>query len=241
MELQLTAQAPHDVVMLDGSMTTPLIYINQALPLIENGPKELTAPFKEQITPAIEATKKILWEDRSDKIYVASPKYTTRKELAEKIGLPGYEDRGLLSLILQSGEYVGPIDKETASRPGYIANLSQENRDFVNDYVNTIREMKIVYYRPFIHVPVLRLEVTEPVARNTQRLALLFEAIRIQCGAASIFEPYPLYMADRMVKHLRTVLPALRRTATQSIAENWIDDPGLMFMAMHGYRTESGE
>ena len=31
LELILASQAPHEVVLLDGSLTTPLIYFNQAL------------------------------------------------------------------------------------------------------------------------------------------------------------------------------------------------------------------
>jgi len=52
-------------------------------------------------------------------------------------------------------------------------------------------------------------------------------------------EPYPLYLADRMVKHLGTALPAIRRAITQEIATTTPLDVGSVFMAMHGYRTES--
>ncbi|EGD50096.1 NurA domain [Thermoanaerobacter ethanolicus JW 200] len=31
MELELAVNAPHDIVMLDGSFTTPIIYMNQAV------------------------------------------------------------------------------------------------------------------------------------------------------------------------------------------------------------------
>jgi hypothetical protein len=64
--------------------------------------------------------------------------------------------------------------------------------------------------------------------------------MRIQCGAPSIFEPYPVFMADRMVKHLSAAIPALRRTTTQFIAERWPEGLGSAFLAMHGYRTDSG-
>jgi hypothetical protein len=178
--------------------------------------------------------------ERSDRIYVAAPKYTTRRELAEMIGFPEYEDRGLLSFVLEAGQFVGPLQTPVGSRLWEIERISDEYRGFVSSYMKQIRDLKIIYYRPFEHVPALRLEVANSVARNPQRLALLFEAVRIQCGAPSIFEPYPLYMADRMVKHLGRAIPALRRSTTQSIAEGWEGGLGPMFLAMHGYRTESG-
>ena len=240
MEMDLAVKAPHDVVMLDGSMTTPLIYINQALSVVDDAPSELIEILLEGIAEAIEAVRIIIEARRSDRIYVAAPKYTTRKELVEKMGLSGYEDRGLLSFVLESGEYVGPIEKSVVSEPRNIERISDSYRGFVSDYMNQIKKLKIVYYRPFEHVPTLRLEVANSVARNSQRLSVLLEAIRIQCGAPSIFEPYPLYMADRLVKHLGRVIPAFRRTTTQYIAERWEGKLGSTFLAMHGYRTESG-
>ena len=240
MEMELATKEPHDVVMLDGSMTTPLIYINQALGAINDAPDELNDILSEKIQDTIKAVRTIIEAKRSDKIFVAAPKYTTRKELTEKINLSGYEDRGLLSFILESGEYVGPIEKSAVSKPWNIEKISEEYQNFVQEYMSHIRNLRIIYYRPFEHIPTLRLEIANSIARNPHRLSALFEAIKIQCGAPSIFEPYPLYMADRMVKHLGKVLPALRRTTTQYIAERWEDDLGTPFLAMHGYRTESG-
>lgn len=240
MEMELATKAPHDVVMLDGSMTTPLIYINQALDVLNEAPYELGDILQEGIKDTVEAVRTIVEARRSDKIFVANPKYTTKKELAEKLNLQGYEDRGLLSFILEAGEYVGPIEKSAVSKPWNIEKISDEYLSFVSQYMNHIRNLKIIYYRPFEHVPTLRLEIANSIARNPQRLAVLFEAIKIQCGAPSIFEPYPLYMADRMVKHLGRVIPALRRTTTQYIAESWEGEPGTTFLAMHGYRTETG-
>jgi hypothetical protein len=240
MEMDLATKAPHDVILLDGSMTTPLIYINQALNEVNESPPELGEILLDQIDVTVESVKTIIQASRSDKIFVAAPKYTTKKELSDLLGLSGYEDRGLLSFVMESGEYVGPISKAAVSRPWEIERISDTYRSFVSEYMNQVRNLKIIYYRPFEHVPTLRLEVANSVATNPQRLAMLFEAIKIQCGAPSIFEPYPLYMADRMVKHLGRAIPALRRTTTQYIAERWEAPLGSMFLAMHGYRTESG-
>jgi hypothetical protein len=74
-----------------------------------------------------------------------------------------------------------------------------------------------------------------------QRLAILFESLRLQCGAPGVMEPYPLYLADRMVKHLRTALPAIRKTTTQEMSLKWEDSLGNIYLAMHGYRTEWGK
>jgi hypothetical protein len=242
MELELAVTAPHDVVMIDGSLTTPLIYINQALNQLNESSEELAGILSSRIENTINDVTTIIESRRSDKIFVALPKYTTKKVLSSQIlELGDYEDRGLLSFVLESGEYVGPIEKGATSAPWNVERISPQYQGFVSDYLNKIRSLQIFYYRPYEHIPVLRLEVSNSIARNPQRLSVLFEAIRIQCGAPSIFEPYPLYLADRMAKHLSKALPALRRTATQDISEGWENRLGNAFLAMYGYRTDWGK
>ena len=156
-----------------------------------------------KIENAIRDIVTIIESKRSDKIFVALPKYTTKKELSRKIlEIGDYEDRGLLSFVLESGEYVGPIEKGATSAPGNIEKILPKYRGFVKSYLEKIRNLQIIYYRPYDHIPTLRLEVANSIAKNPQRLSILFEAIRIQCGSPSIFEPFPLYLADRMAKHL---------------------------------------
>lgn len=239
MELELTSMASHDVVMMDGSFTTPLIYINQGLGSLNDVPSVLADVLSSKAKVAVNAVGQLLESKRSDQIYVALPKYTTRREVAEVLGMGDYEDRGLLSFVLGAGEYVGPIQKPVASEPWNVGRF-MEQPGFVEDYRRKISAVNVVYYRPFDHIPTLRLEVASSVARNPQRLSVLLESMRIQCGAPSIFEPYPLFMADRMVKHLSAAIPALRRTTTQFIAERWPEELGSAFLAMHGYRTDSG-
>lgn len=239
-EVRLAAAAPHDVVMMDGSLTSPMIALNQALGYAPEAPTELVDKLMTVAGTAASDLLGVLESKRSDKIFVAVPKYTERNEVTSRVlGMEGYEDRGMLSFVLEAGDFVGPLDKGATSEPRNIDRLEGQS-GFLKRYVERVSDLKIVYYRPFNHMPALRLEVPGPVVRNNQRLAMLFEAIRIQCGAASIFEPYPLYLADRMVKHLGSIMPALRRTTTQRIAESWGDDLGSAFLAMHGYRTESG-
>jgi hypothetical protein len=242
MEVELAATAPHDVIMIDGSLTTPLIYINQALGVLSESSDKLVDIFSSKVETAVENVDIIIESKRSDKIFVALPKYTVKKELSKHIlGIGEYEDRGLLTFILESGEYVGPMEKGATSAPLYIERISPKYSGFVRRYLDKIKNLKVIYYRPFEHIPTLRLEISNSIAKNPQRLSALFEAIKIQCGAPSILEPYPLYLADRMVKQLRKALPALRRTATQEISDRFEDRLGFTFLAMHGYRTDWGK
>ena len=105
MELELATKSPHDVVFLDGSMTTPFIYFNQALNRIGDVPPELSAYFIERLELTLNSYIEVLSAVRSDRIYASLPKYTSRKEVSKMVGLNDYEDRGLLSLILEPSEF----------------------------------------------------------------------------------------------------------------------------------------
>lgn len=236
MELELSAKAPHDVVFIDGSLTTALIYLNQALNRLSDTPPELSNFLKERLGAALDSYQEVLDSPKSDKIYAALPKYTSRKEIANAVGLSSYEDRGLLSFILAPSELVGPFQLEQPTQKWHIDKPLTFASKF-EKIIDSLGTIYVFYYRPFLHSPTLRVETSSAVAKNTQRLAVLLEALKSQCVSAGMMEPYPLYLADRMVKHLGTALPAIVKAMTQEISIEWDDDLGSVYLAMHGYRT----
>jgi hypothetical protein len=262
LELHLTVKAPHDVVFLDGSMKTPLIFLNNAAVKMSTIPNTLREVFLNgknavnedrvrfpDFKDVVNDYEEVLRADRTDKIYAAIPKYTTRNELSEKLGLKDYEDRGLLNFILKAGEYVGPLDPSNDGNPhlslspiGDFYDISEGLKRKVNSIVNDLLpSLSVLYFRPSNYSPVLRAEVPKPIATNKNRLRTLLEAIEIQSASLSIMEPYPLYLADRMVKHLSTAVPAIRKSAFQEISENWEGDISDVYMGMHTYRTIGGK
>jgi hypothetical protein len=244
MELEIAASAPHDVVYIDGSLNTPLVAINQGLNKIGRIDQELENFLLSRIKKAFESYSKIVTCERTDKIFAAIPKYTTKTEISRDIlGLNSYEDRGLLTFVLESGDLVGPVpvqntneDKNVNLKHVESMNLDQS----LNQIFDGLKELQVLYYRPCSYFPVLRIEIAKAVATNPHRLAILLESLRLQCSSASILEPFPLYLADRMVKHLSTALPAIRRTTTQQMSTEWEDKMGNIYLAMHGYRTSIG-
>ncbi len=242
LEIELADKAPHDVIMIDGSLTTPLIYINQALSRLDDVSVQLAAELSDRLESSLKSYLKILNSTRSDKIYVGVPKYTTKKEISKNVfGLIDYEDRGLLSFILEAGEYVIPLEIQKPKSPWHINDAPNSVSDTLTEIYASLNELNIVYYRPSAYLPALRMEISNSVASNPNRLAVLFEAIGIQCGAPTIFEPFPLYMADRMVKHLSSALPAIRKAATLEISMGWDNNYSKLYFAMHGYRSEWGK
>ncbi len=248
MELSLAAAAPHDVVFVDGSLTTPFIYFNQALNKVnDTAALKVTTLFLHKIAYYLNAYHSVLTSIRTDRCWVATPKYTTRREIGRQAGWPStHDDRGLLTRVLEPGEFTQPHALEQPEAPWHLNttgvpiecrttadNLSQQ-------IIASLAEIRVVYYRPYPWLPALPLETSRAVAENPARLASILHGVRHQCGAPSVMEPYPLYLADRMVKHLYRALPTFRQVTSQRIAETYEGDIDEVFLDLHGYRTESG-
>ncbi|TFF90120.1 MAG: DNA double-strand break repair nuclease NurA [Promethearchaeota archaeon] len=242
MELTLAAKAPHSVIFIDGSLITHFIRIYQALNPNISPDKTLRDLLSDLLDDTLESYEKILLSKKTDQIFAGVPKYTTLNHVAKDIlNLNGFEDRGLLSFILKPGEFIGPLKIDQPKYERSFGYLPNDQRESFERIVNAINEINMVYYRPSEFLPVLRIEISPSIATNNYRLAMLFESIRLQSGIPGIMEPYPLYLADRMVKHLRKALPAIRRTTTQEMILNWQGSPGNIFFALHGYRTDWGK
>ena len=239
MEVQLASNAPHNIVFLDGSLTTPIIYLNQSL--TKETDNILTKKLKESLYSILSGYKKILTSKRTDKIFVGVPKYTTRDEITKKLDIDGYEDKALLSLILKAGEFVGPIKLKPPDKPWHLKISDMNNKEEIEKIVDEIKsgldELRAIYYRPNSWMPALRLEFSKSVADNRDRIVKLLEGIKYQCEAYAIMEPWPLYIADRMVKNLSKSLPALKENITYRISESYKGDMEDITIGLHNYRS----
>ncbi len=243
MELTLARNAPHDLIFLDGSLTTPTIFFNQALSKAKELPDlKISAYLKKNIKLSLESYLAILTTTRSDHFWVAMPKYTTRREIGEQLEWPAsYDDRGLLSAILNVGEYTKP---QTLKQPDWHIAIPNDIRaeiaDLVEKITNALSEIRVIYYRPDPYLPALRLETNRATAETQARLGTVLQGVKSQCYSAGIMEPYPLYMADRMVKHLPRAMPAFRQVVSQTLSETYQGNINDIFTSLHSYRTESG-
>jgi len=244
MELELAAKAPHDIVFLDGSLTTPLIYMNQAInKMTESYNTVIGTNLSENFKDFLESYKTVLESFRSDKLWVSMPKYTTRRELGKRLSWSShYDDRAILTTILSPGEFTSPIPLEEPQQPWHLRLpfKDKELERLKDEVISAINRLYVIYYRPHNWTPVFRIEMASSIATNNSRIAVLLQGLKYQSGTPGILEPYPLYMADRMVKHLGSAIPAFRQTATRRMTELHQGDIGEIFFSMHGYRTESG-
>lgn len=252
-ELRLITDAPHDLLMLDGTFTLPIIYFNQAL---NKAPEvrqlRCAQEFLENCTAYLRAYLTALRSERSDKHFAALPKYSTRREIGQALEWPrSYDDRGMLTLLLNPGELTKPRRLQhpqdqsgsitwhlnTQRLPGEIRDEAGEIAD---EIVSALTHLHVFYYKPQSWLPALRIEVSASVVSNSHRLATVVQGIKHQTATPSMLEPYPIYLADRTVKALARAIPAFRQVTTQRITEQYDGDIGEVFFAMHGYRSETG-
>lgn len=247
-ELDLAQNAPHDVVMLDYSLRTPAIYLNNATSSFPSCPADaLKEELSSVVDRALDAYISAAGAEKRDKVYVGSPKYSSLRELGRRMGVGAeFDDRTIATFTLKPGEFIGPyaldawpdlhitVGDELASKAPSLRAKVEKLKPLLQEHC------WVLYYKPRAYLPAFRLEVAESVARNDSRLGTLLKAIEFQCAAPGIFEPFPLYLADRMVKHLSSALPAFLQVVTNEMATKFQGNPGEIYLAMHSYRSDGG-
>lgn len=244
MELELAKEAPHDLVLLDGAFASLIIYLNQGLTNVDGVPQmlgdELRRRWQEQVI--FERLLSLMLSDR----VVAVPKFTSRNELVTVGGLQpadGIDGRTLATLILEPGEYTIPLRIYDEAPHGelekYHLPLDFCSRDDQRAIKEAMRVSRAIYYRPFGWVPALRLEVPGAVANSMTRLSIALEGIARQFFSPAVVEPYPLFLADRMVKSLGSGVSVIEQTVAQHVADRGVDIE-LTMLCLQNYRTEGG-
>lgn len=242
MELELAALAPHDLVLLDGSFIVLLIYLNQGLTSFRDAPSLLREEFQQrwEEQKVLERFLDLLQSNRT----VAMPKYSGRNELIgffDTTNLPETDGKTLATLVLQPDEYTKPIpiyrfgeeDREYHLPEAYCT------RERQNEMNQKISDMRVVFYRPFGWGPAVRLELTAPIANSPHRLSIVLEGIKRQFFSPAVMEPYPLFLADRMVKSLGAGVAVIEQTVAQQ-AVGASTDVEATLLCLQNYRTEGG-
>lgn len=237
MELELADIAPHDVTLIDGAFGSLIIYLNQGLSNISRDTGALGAELKQRWTNERinERLLRVLQSDRK----VAVPKYTSLNELKGPLGLESYrvpDGRTLATLILEPGEYTCPLPVYTEDYhlPHKFCSANEGKR--LN---NALRGIRSTYYRPYAWGPAIRIELPSTIANSNTRLSKVLEGIYRQFFSPAVSEPYPLFLADRMVKSLGAGINVIEQAVSQKVVEQE-PDLELSMILLRNYRTEGG-
>jgi hypothetical protein len=182
----------------------------------------------------------LLGSDRT----VAVPKYSSRNELADlkkSCGLPETDGKTLATLILSPGEYTAPLpiyrfggeDREYHLPKG---NCPEPTQSAINRH---LEGMRVIFFRPFGWAPAIRLELPKPIATGLPRLSLVLHGIERQYFSPAVIEPYPLFLADRMVKSLGAGVAVIEQAVAQHVAGE-SPDVETTLLCLQNYRTEGG-
>lgn len=237
MELELADIAPHDVTLIDGAFGSLIIYLNQGLSSIGIGTGTLGGELERHWMDGriSERLLRVLQSDRK----VAVPKYTSLNELKGPLGLKGDrvpDGRTLATLILEPGEYTKPLPvyQEDYHLPTKFCPNGEQKE--LNDALQAVRA---VYYRPYGWGPAIRMELPGVTANSNTRLSRVLEGISRQLFSPAVSEPYPLFLADRMVKSLGAGINVIEQAVSQKVVEHE-PDLELSMILMQNYRTEGG-
>ena len=242
MEIQLAANANYDIVYLDGSLTTALIHMYKAINFIETLNTKSSEKIKEDFKNFLVSYKKILEFHDTEKYFLGIPKYTSRNDIGKNLHWPeNYDDRAILTLILDPGEFTRP--KLFTSEEGWHVRLPYEDEELkilMQQVISGIKNLSVIYYKPHPWCPALRIEMSSAVARDESKLDTILYNVKSQCQTPSIMEPFPLYMADRIAKHMAPAIPAYKQIIMKQMTELADNNEKDIFFMMHSYRTEGG-
>jgi hypothetical protein len=242
MEIKLAANAQYDIVYLDGSLTTALIHMYKAINFIENLNTRSSDRIKEDFKEFLVSYKKILDVEDPEKFYLGIPKYTSRNDIGKNLHWPeNYDDRAILTLILDPGEFTRP--KLFTSEEGWHVRLPYEDEELdtlMQQVVSGIKNLCVVYYKPHAWCPALRIEMPAALVRDETKLNTILYNVKSQCQTPSIMEPFPLYMADRIAKHMAPAIPAYKQIIMKQMTQISDNNEKDIFFLMHSYRTDGG-
>jgi hypothetical protein len=238
MEIELAAVSPHDLVLLDGSFASLIIYINQGVSQLGEVASPLADALREhwESNQLFEKLLELLHRQRT----VAVPKFTSHNELVNKAGiqlhknLMNIDGKTLATLILDPGEYTKPLSLDHPSSSYHLPAPADNKK--LNQ---AMHDLSVVYFRPYAWTAAVRLEIPSAVAHNKSRLAMVLEGIQRQLFSPAVREPYPLFLADQMVKSLGAGIKVAEQVIAQQIAGESIDEETTLLF-LQSYRTESG-
>ena len=245
-ELRLLEKAPHNLPMLDGTIALPIIRFNVAVNLSRSANHMKSAgKFIGNCKAYLEAYLHVLTSNSANKQYVALPKYSTRREIGAALDWPeSYDDRGILSILLNEGELTRPRSLDCDNWQFDASKLpSPHDRGvaaIMDEVLSALKQVHVIYYKPRAWLPAYRIEYSKSITTDASRLAAVVQGIKQQTVTPSMLEPFPIYLADRTVKAVARSVPAFRQVTTQRIAEEYDGDIEEVFYAMNGYRRISG-
>jgi site-specific DNA-cytosine methylase len=239
-ELAILANAPHDVRILDGSHLTLVIQLNSALSSVSADVRTEARRVWDRLD-----TVAALSETARSQTIVAMPKYDSSRVITDILQahrgepIPG-DDKHLLTLLLNEGEYVTPqqVQEDPWSSLHFSAG-APEDEDLAEAFSGAIaplkqRQLMFTYFKPDELSPAFRMELK--AGTEVGFIDMLCSTVAGQITGPFVREPYPQYLADVMAKSVGLGLSALQAAVQLELSR--LGRPELSEFLIHSYRTE---
>ncbi len=245
-ELAILAEAPHGIRILDGSHVTLVIQLNSAMNAESPEVRREIRRVWEQMN-----TVDALTEVCNNESIIAMPKYDSSRGIIEKLEKEvGSEiigdDKHLLTLVLEPGEYTNPcrVPEKWSNLHFSAGSDLAEDRKIEEEFTKAIaplndRQIHYTYFKPDERSPAFRIEFKSQVVNSRTKdlyLDKLCSTITNQIAGPFIREPYPQYLADVMAKSVGLGLNALQAAIQLALGRS--ERPELSEFLIHSYRTE---
>jgi hypothetical protein len=147
------------------------------------------------------------------------------------------DDKGLLTMVLEPLEFVGPLQLTRNEDAWHFTGVSEETEQKI---VTAMNELQVFYFKPSRMHPALRVEVASSVANERSKMRVILEALLNQTTIPGVLEPYPLHIADLFVKHVHGGLMELREAAIGEMGKSKELNLPDFYLALHDYRSKRG-
>ncbi len=251
----------HQAYKSKGKVSDELwdVFINKKDEVIESYSEKDDVLEFPTLNDALNDYLDILTNKRTDMYYVAVPKAITtsyiKAEIENDIELDlRIDDRGLLNLILKPGELLGPFDMVLEEE--FHFKINEEDKEIIDekiigDITDNLENWRVFYYalpdeseNGSRNRGVIRFEINSHISKNKKRLRNVITGIIHNTKFyPNIMEPYPLYIADKMVKSTIYTLNISQESLSYEAIKQFIDkgiDPYHILMLFNGYRTTEG-
>ena len=236
-ELDILRNAPHDYRILDGSHATPIIGLSMGLSSQDEEVRRAAAEEWKKLD-----TANALVKLANDPGIAAMPKNDSSRicaeELQKQAGVMVHtDDRSLMSLLLEPGEFLDPRPDERDVWTGvHLDSPSWPDPETTEAFSAAIyslrqRNMYFTYFKPDERSPAYRIEIKKDL--STSGLEGLLATLRNQMATPFVREPYPQYLADRMAKSVGTGLSALH----SAVQMNLVRHPHLADLFLEPHRS----
>jgi hypothetical protein len=222
MEFELAGEAPHNIIIINGSCHIPFVTIMDSLKIaIELKETKSAQEYMKRIKSSLTGCATLLNSQNTKKMWVGISENSSLMDITNT-HFPGEScgDGTLLTLLLSPGEYTTPcrVNYPELSSAKNLPIKDEKFASLKNALISSFEEFRFIYYRPCEWTPAMRIECSPSIADSPSHLAFLLNSITFQYRSSCFSLPYPLYQAGQMIRNMNRAFSSLTSIIASQIS-----------------------